>query len=646
MILTCKICNTEFNSQRQLIKHIANSHTEFGSYEDYIIFYYYGNLKPTCKCGCGTPMVFESHSNPNFYKEYTKNHFPRKPHSDVTKQRIKENTAAAIMDKYGVDNIMKMDSYIGKISSTKQERYGDANFNNPAKAAQTNMKKYGVEHPQQDESIKQKSKKTNYTKYGASSFTATDAGKRKVKQTKLEKYGDSNYTNTEKMRKSKLEKYGYECEFQDRNWRTKFNYTDSGIEQKVRQDLQVNKFVLAGYEYDAILHKFIIEVDGSAYHPQTLNNMSLTQLNSVQNDFVKTNIVIDSEYSLIRISAEEMKKIPFISFEDVWVNSYEQDFSYSYYTKFVTKEYLSDLINLHDKDWLNKYHRVFLKFKKLFIPHFPTIETKEDLCEILGYIKNYKYSEVQEKVFENNTSNAGVSYLKSKFASYWKSSYKGNPSPIEAWSDDDIMARVIKYRIGINDSGEIFDFSPHQLVRGLSALRITVSFFKPVLAASIYRHFLKNKQNPVVFDPCCGFGGRLLGFKGLYPEGTYIGCEPNIETFNELCELSKNFDNVYLYNCPLEEFDMNLLPVSVDMTFTSIPYYDLETYSNTCNYESFDDWKDKFISKMLLLPNLIVNVPQHLESCFVNTKETYYIKTNTSHFNKTSLSKKELLIVC
>ena len=72
------------------------------------------------------------------------------------------------------------------------------------------------------------------------------------------------------------------------------------------------------------------------------------------------------------------------------------------------------------------------------------------------------------------------------------------------------MQEVIDYRIGLNNSDDIFDFSLHQLIRGLSARRITTSFFKPLLAASIYKHFIGNEVlNPVVFDPCCGFGGTF-----------------------------------------------------------------------------------------------------------------------------------------
>lgn len=646
MIYTdCKICNESFKDQRATIRHIKKFHKEFETYEQYIIKFYYDGKRPTCYCGCGIELVFESHSNPDFYGKYTTNHWPHKKHTAKTKELIKVNSKKALVEKYGVDNPMKVQEFIDKIGETKEKVYGDKNYNNPEKTKQTNLEVHGVEYPQQNEVIKEKTRSNNFKKYNAAAFIATPEGQAQAKQTKKERYGDEKFVNFEKSKQTKLEKYGYESEFLNPEWRNIHNSTESTIQLKVCSDLGIEKFRFGGFEFDGKLNEYLIEVDGEAYHPKNLNLMSLTQMNSSQNDFRKRRVVEESEMTLLKVHAKPMKDIKRkITLEDVITHSYEQDFTFDYQTKFMSKQYLKKLI-AKDRDNLGEYLWAFLKFIRTFQPTFPNIPTTESVSDVIEKIRKYDVSKLQrDGTFSGNCSLVGVSYLKSNFHSYWKSSYKNSPSPIEAWNDDKIMKRVIKYRIGLNNSNEVFDFSIHQMIRGLSAQRLTVSFFRPILAASIYNHFLGDVENPVVFDPCCGFGGRMLGFKSRYPNGTYIGCEPNPETFSELMELSKHFTNVQLHNCKLEDFDLTSLPPNLDLSFTSIPYFDWETYSNPVEYSGFEDWKSSFIGKLKQCPKLIVNIPLDLEELFPQPKERFTITSNTSHFNKSTNSKHEILI--
>jgi tRNA G46 methylase TrmB len=250
--------------------------------------------------------------------------------------------------------------------------------------------------------------------------------------------------------------------------------------------------------------------------------------------------------------------------------------------------------------------------------------------------------------FSNNISTVGHNYLKHHFKSYWNSKFNGNLSPVEAWLDDKIMQEVINYRIGCNNSGEVYDFSLHQLVRGLSARRITISFFKPMLAAAIYKHYLGDMESPIVLDPCCGFGGRLLGFTSTYPDGIYIGCEPNVDTYGELIKLKQDAGwsdgHVRLYNCKFEDFaDSNY---NYDLVFTSIPYYDREIYSNRIVYNSFDQWKHTFIKAIEKRAgnNCYINVPEELAKILGWSNIDSYIRSNRSHFDKREGCKREQIV--
>jgi len=329
---------------------------------------------------------------------------------------------------------------------------------------------------------------------------------------------------------------------------------------------------------------------------------------------------------------------------------YTPNYNLTYKQRIVDKEYFKKYIEVKGKDKLKEYLSYYLKFIRVFQPSFPYPDLEENLNEIIDTISKYDFTRIYNKEtnqFSNNILTVGHNYLKHHFHSYWKSKYKENLSPEEAWLDDKIMKDVIEYRVGCNNSDEVFDFSLHQLVRGLSARRITVSFFKPLLAASIYKKYIGDKINPIVMDPCCGFGGRLLGFKSVYPNGTYIGCEPNIETYNELIQLVKDagWKDVYLYNCKFESF---ILPncYDFDLIFTSIPYYDMETYSNNTEYKSFDEWKNVFIGSIELYKNqnCYINISEELAKRLGWNNIDSYIISNRSHFDSKDGYKQEIIV--
>ena len=148
-----------------------------------------------------------------------------------------------------------------QIRSTKQERYGDPNYNNASKISQTlknlpieqknamqqqqkqSRQKHTDEDPMFKDKIVAKSKQTRFEKYGdenynnRSQISATKQRKKnedpdyysqqvaKGKQTKLEKYGDENYNNKEKRKKTSLECYG------DENWNNREQATKTCLEK-------------------------------------------------------------------------------------------------------------------------------------------------------------------------------------------------------------------------------------------------------------------------------------------------------------------------------------------------------------------------------------------------------------------------------
>jgi hypothetical protein len=393
----------------------------------------------------------------------------------------------------------------------------------------------------------------------------------------------------------------------------------------------------------------LVEIDGEYWHPEKLENLNFYILPNVISD--KQKEVLDN---MIRIRSLDLDKYESLTTKEellnciLGVSNSNYTYNLTYTQPVINKEYFQVCLDKKGKNYLKSNVWLLLKFVRLFQPNLPYPDLEENLNDIIDKISNYDFSKVYNPFtneFSNNTSTVGHNYLKHHFHSYWKSKFNGNPSPVEAWLDDKLMKEVIEYRIGCNNTGEVFDFSFRQLVKGLSARRISISFFKPVLAASIYKHYLGVKSNPVVLDPCCGFGGRLLGFKSIYPNGTYVGCEPNIETYNELLYLKENanWNNVKIFNCKFKDYKTD---INYDLIFTSIPYYDLEVYINDVNYESFDEWKNSFIKSIERYSgkNCYINAPEDLCMKLGWNNVDSYILSNRSHFDKGDGDKKEWIV--
>jgi hypothetical protein len=439
----------------------------------------------------------------------------------------------------------------------------------------------------------------------------------------------------------------------------------SSLEQDFIDKLIINNihyispFIYDGKKFDIYIPtiNFVIEIDGETYHKNELKLLTLQTIHGSYNDESKNKIMNASNFKFYRIRYDK-SKFNFNSIEElirmIEISKYTPSYNIEYKQTIATKEYFKTFLQYKPQSKLKEYSHHLLKFIRTFQPELPYPDLEENLPDVMKKLSNMDASKPynpETREFSNNISVVGHNYLKHHFHSYWGSRFNGNPSPKEAWLDDKIMQEVIDYRIGCNNSGEVYDFSLHQCVRGLSARRISVSFFKPALAASIYKTYLKDTVNPIVLDPCCGFGGRLLGFKSLYPDGIYVGCEPNIETYNELLNLvtdGKWGETVKIYNCKFEDFVVNN-NCKFDMVFTSIPYYDVEIYSNNVEYKSFEEWKNIFIKSIenciLYSSNVYINLPLDLSNKLGwNDKVTYHIKSNKSHFDKTEGNKLEPII--
>jgi hypothetical protein len=206
---------------------------------------------------------------------------------------------------------------------------------------------------------------------------------------------------------------------------------------------------------------------------------------------------------------------------------------------------------------------------------------------------------------------------------------------MQAFNDDKIFKSVItkcwnweqKHYKGEDPNGERNKFHENRLRQSLKLYSgvQAVSNFRPTAAKLIYE---KYGGDGVVWDMSCGWGGRLLGFLAASNTKHYIGTEPSTRTYKGLLQMSKEFDyinkKVDIYKQGSEEYLPN--KSSLDLCFTSPPYFDTEKYSDesTQSYKKFpteDEWVNGFLRKTI-------------ENCYYGLKEGGYMLYNIANTPK------------
>ena len=214
---------------------------------------------------------------------------------------------------------------------------------------------------------------------------------------------------------------------------------------------------------------------------------------------------------------------------------------------------------------------------------------------------------------------------------HWVNVRCGNAprTPMETFMDDEKLRAVIKkcWRwCSTQFAGEEgIDKNKFRENRFRQSLKIytgtqAVSNFRPTAAKFIYEKF----GGDVIWDMSCGWGGRLLGFLASSRK-KYIGTEPSSKTFEGLKKIRKDFfyltKTVELHKLGSEEFEPD--KNSLDLCFTSPPYFDTEKYSDedTQSYKKFptkEEWVNGFLRKTI-------------ENCYRGLKNGKYMVINIAN---------------
>lgn len=215
-------------------------------------------------------------------------------------------------------------------------------------------------------------------------------------------------------------------------------------------------------------------------------------------------------------------------------------------------------------------------------------ELKEDWKKLLAYSKTDTITASQTR--------PGMKLCEFFFPNFYDIQSPSGKCFKQFWNAQDLQ-KVIKWNRSSHSTPYL-----SEMKRGVNfCYGLTKNtMYRPHLAKTICKHY----DAQTVFDPCCGWGGRMLG--AVAAGARYIGCEPNTETYQNLTKLAAFLgieNQVKLFNSPAEE--INLSPLSYDLVLTSPPYYNLEVYSSEDTqsenrYNSYADWLKQWFEPLVL----------------------------------------------
>jgi len=291
-------------------------------------------------------------------------------------------------------------------------------------------------------------------------------------------------------------------------------------------------------------------------------------------------------------------------------------------TRKIKKEIDSFFEVSNDRDIDEEVERLFQYYRKNGFPNYDINEynPEEELNKII------KFNE--ETIFNNKDLGQtmhGCGFLWTFFPHWIDVKYKTEQKTLrENWDDDEKLRSLIlkTYKWQLKFGRGVFTTNRIRQNAKVYCSKQSVSNFRPTVAKYLYNQF-GNKG--VVWDMSAGWGGRLLGFLASDCK-KYIGTEPSLKSFNGLFKIKKTYDYIdkeIELNCVGSETIVPAEPNSVDLCFTSPPYFDTEEYSQEATqsfkaYPTKELWIDKFMK-------------QTIKNCKVALKDNGYLIINISN---------------
>lgn len=536
-------------------------------------------------------------------------------------EEIQDKRIATTLDIYGVENVFQADSIKQQISETINEKYGkDHIFQTDhfkEKSAQTDLEKYGCDR-RADLKVIQKGKDTNFKKYGVTHPLKLQEFLDKREQTCLKKYKVKNVNLVpeirEKIEQTCLEKYGFINAIQSEYVQNKVQETrrKNGTFNTSKPEIDIFQILKSVYPDVKAQYKsdprypfhcdfyipsadLFIELQAFWTHGKKIFDENDEECRQVLNKMEEKSLT-DKIYknAIYTWTGGDVKK------------------------RLIAKENKLNFLEIFDYN----YDNILIQINRVINGLSLSFSQEELLREYqLFTIKDGNYQAMPNK------NKIILNFQKHFFE-----------NEIELFKTDHIRRRkLIENRCFYLDKKES-ELTDADLLRGFkrSGIYRGFSHFSPLWIKAFIEEFNINS----LYDPCGGWGHRLLGTKKIQ----YIYNDSDIRTY-EGVKIIANFlkmDNKIFYNNDASQFT----PIEdYEAVFTCPPYYNIEDYGNQfINYEEWQKWFDQLVKcsvkqntkyfAFVINSNFEKDVQLICQQNNLRFLKQIFIQDHKSHFNK------------
>lgn len=245
-------------------------------------------------------------------------------------------------------------------------------------------------------------------------------------------------------------------------------------------------------------------------------------------------------------------------------------------------------LSAEDQDrWVDEVHGILRKAPFPATPPWSTPRARDELRKLV------ELETFEEEGTVRPQSYRGTILCQSFFPHRYKSSWRGIRCAHEAWHDDTDLRRAIRFQLKQGDP-----VAPHRVLRAVTMNCRTPAVFRPAVAKHLYRKYAG--KGATVWDPCAGWGGRLMGAAAAGVRYVATDVEPETVEGNRRLAEALGFDGHEVVLHEAQTFDVP----EVDMVFTSPPYFDVERYGSSTSqsfrvFTKFEQWLEGFMAPVL-----------------------------------------------